>query len=128
MILDTNAVSDLLAGSPALAAVLAESDRHHLPVIVLGEYRYGLLGSRHRRQLERLLDTLERGSYLLAPDRDTAVHYALIRRQLRTEGHPLPENDIWIAALAKQHELPVASRDAHFDHIQGIRRIGWQDR
>ena len=37
MILDTNAVSDLLEGNSALAALLARASRHELPVIVIGE-------------------------------------------------------------------------------------------
>lgn len=57
LILDTNAVSALFFGDPALDAVLAGTDRHHLPTVVIGEYRYGLLRSRQRGQLERSLDT-----------------------------------------------------------------------
>ena len=37
----------------------------------------------------------------------------------------IPSNDIWIAALCRQHSLPLLSRDRHFDLVPGIRRIGW---
>jgi predicted nucleic acid-binding protein len=46
VILDTNAVSALLAVTPLLAKCRQEEERHHLPVIVIGEYRYGLQASR----------------------------------------------------------------------------------
>jgi len=37
----------------------------------------------------------------------------------------IPTNDLWIAALARQHQLQILSRDTHFDFIEGIVRIGW---
>ena len=125
MILDTNAVSDLLAGNVRLERLLSGATRHHLPVIVLGEYRYGLLASARRDELEQLLNRLEADSLILYPDRETARHYADIRWQLKRSGQPIPENDIWIAALARQHQLAVASRDTHFDYVPEVHRVGW---
>ena len=125
MILDTNAVSALLDGDNALQTVLAVADRHHLPAIALGEYRYGLKSSRQRTALAPLLDELEAESILVALNSATARHYADIRHELKSAGRPIPENDIWIAALARQHRLPIVSRDAHFDAVSGVRRVGW---
>ncbi|MEL7060768.1 MAG: type II toxin-antitoxin system VapC family toxin [Acidobacteriota bacterium] len=125
MILDTNAVSALLSGAPALSERLADADRHHLPVIVVGEYRYGLMRSRHRRHLGLLLDCLVRESIVLRIDETTAQSYAEVRDELRTRGRPIPENDVWIAALARQHDEPVISRDKHFEAVQGLRVVSW---
>jgi len=125
VILDTSAVSALLFGDPALGEVLASEARHHLPVIVIGEYRYGLLRSRHRARLEELLSTLVRESEVLLIDTATAESYSQVREELRQEGRPIPENDIWIAALARQHDQPVVSRDGHFDNVPGLRRVAW---
>jgi len=125
MILDTNAVSRVLAGDPGIEKVLSCAVRHHLPVVVIGEYRFGLIGSRHRKQLEQQLDILERESIVLVTDRATARFYATVRGELKKQGTPIPENDVWISALARQHGQPVVSRDAHFDVVPGIRRIGW---
>jgi len=125
VILDTNAVSALFAGEPRLERVLTGSDRHHLPVIVLGEYRYGLSGSRLREELGRQLETLERESVVLGTDRNTACHYAEVRQELKQQGTPIPENDVWLAALARQHNLPMVSHDRHFDHVRGLRRVDW---
>ena len=125
MILDTNAVSALLIGDSAVARVLSSSPRHALPVIVLGEYRFGLLRSKQRAILEPLLDRLAAESTVLRIDEHTAASYALVRHQLRQRGTPIPENDVWIAALALQHREPVVSRDEHFDHVEGLARVAW---
>jgi tRNA(fMet)-specific endonuclease VapC len=125
VILDTNAVSSLFAGDPALADVLAARSRHHLPVIVIGEYRFGLLRSRHRERLGVLLATLIQESSVLAVDLVTAEIYSQVREDLRASGRPIPENDVWIAALALQHRQPVVSRDDHFDSVPGLLRLGW---
>lgn len=125
MILDTNAVSALLAGDPAIAEILADDDRHELPVIVIGNYRYGLARSRDRGRLGRLFDLLIHHSNVLSIDVDTTSHYALVREELRRAGRPIPENDVWIAALARQHDLALVSRDDHFDAVPDVRRIEW---
>jgi predicted nucleic acid-binding protein len=125
VILDTNAVSALVLGDPALGEVLARDDRHHLPVVVIGEYRYGLLGSRQRDHLQRLLEMLIRESFVLLVDETTAEAYAQVRNELRRMGRPIPENDIWIAALARQHHQSVVSRDGHFDYVPDLRRVAW---
>ncbi len=125
MILDTNAVSALFAGVPALGEILATDDRHHLPVIVIGEYRYGLIRSRDRRRLSRLLDLLIRESLVLPVVEETTAHYARIREELRRAARPIPENDVWIAALARQHGQSIVTRDDHFDLVAELNRLSW---
>lgn len=125
MILDTNAVSALLTGEPGLDEVLGVADRHHLPVIVIGEYRFGLLGLRQRPRLESLFLRLIAESIVLDVEHQTAEHYAAIRHELRQQGQPVPENDLWIAALARQYDLEIVSRDPHFDVIAGVKRVAW---
>lgn len=125
MILDTNAVSSLLAGDPALGDLLASRLRHHLPVLVIGEYLFGLVRSRHRERLGLLFVALIRESRVLVVDQVTAEVYSQVREELRARGRPIPENDVWIAALALQHQQSVVSRDDHFDSVQGVTRLGW---
>lgn len=125
MILDTNAVSALLAGDPALGELLQIESRHQLPVVVIGEYRFGLQRSRQREDLTALLDTLIRACESLRIDEETATHYADVRGALRQKGRPIPENDLWIAGLARQHGEAVVSRDKHFDEVPGVRRLDW---
>jgi len=126
MILDTNAISALFSGHAGLESLLSSTSKHHVPVIVLGEYRFGLQMSSRKKKLESLLDVLEQESYLLDIDSATARQYAQIRWDLRRTGTPIPENDIWIASLAKQHHLVIVSNDKHFDSVTGIKRKGWE--
>jgi PIN domain len=51
--------------------------------------------------------------------------YAEIALELRRKGKPIPTNDIWIAALCRQHSFPLLSRDRHFDWVAGNKRVGW---
>ena len=125
MILDTNAVSALFEGDRALAALLGGEGRQHLPVIVIGEYRYGLVRSRHRRSLRSLLDKLISESIVLPIGVETAAAYAAVREALRARGTSIPENDIWISALAVEHGLDIVSRDTDFDQVGGVRRRCW---
>jgi tRNA(fMet)-specific endonuclease VapC len=125
MILDTNAVSGLLEGDAALEALLSREARHELPVIVIGEYRYGLVRSRRRRSLFALFDELIRESNVLSVGIETAAVYASVREALRAKGTPIPENDVWISALAIEHGLDIVSRDTDFDRVAGVRRRSW---
>jgi predicted nucleic acid-binding protein len=125
MIIDTNALSAFFDGEKGVVEKLGEADGIYLPVIVMGEYRFGLRGSRLRAPREAVLETFVRSCTVLPVLESTTSHYATIRNRLRQAGTPIPENDIWIAALAVEHHLPVLSADAHFDCISGITRIDW---
>lgn len=125
MILDTNAVSAISFGDAALAALLASTLRHHLPVIVIGEYEFGLAGSKRNKELKAWFNLLISESIVLEVDRQTAAHYGEISSVLKRSGAPIPANDLWIAALAIQHGLSIVSRDEHFDRVAGVHRVGW---
>jgi len=125
LILDTNAFSAFVDGDPGVGAILRLQRRAAIPVIVLGEFRYGVMASRHRKSYEAWLDTHLRGFDLLAITAETSVPYASLRASLKRSGRPIPVNDAWIAALAMQHQLPILSRDVHFDALSDVRRISW---
>ncbi len=112
MLFDTNAISALAEGDLALHRVLSGDRPWYLPSIALGEYRFGLMKSQRRAALETWLEEIEEACTVLMPDEVTARHYAEIRYALERSHTPIPYHDIWIAALAVQHELPVVSRDA----------------
>ncbi|HLB32735.1 MAG TPA: PIN domain-containing protein [Chthoniobacterales bacterium] len=127
MILDTNAISAMAEQDSKIANVLGAPQEQYLSVPVLAEYRSGLIKSRYRKILEPWLDQLEQSRSILIIDAITARHYATLKDQLKSIGRMIPINDIWIAALALQHGLPLLSEDRHFDQeIIGIRRIGWR--
>ncbi len=125
MILDTNAVSAILAGDPAIKAILESTRVLVLPAIVAGEYRYGITASRFRRELDDVIERLIQGVTFASVDDPVSRRYAEVRRELKDAGTPIPENDVWIAATARHYEMPVLSRDAHFDVVSGIKRVAW---
>ena len=125
MILDTNALSAFVDGNVGVGEILRRADAAAIPVIVLGEFRYGISGSRHRAAYEKWLDDHLSGFDILAVTDETAVVYAALRIALRQAGHPIPANDAWIAALALEHRLPIVSRDQHFDAVRGLHRKSW---
>jgi predicted nucleic acid-binding protein len=125
LILDTNALSaaaDRASGAMELisnAAVIA------VPVIVLAEYRLGIVQSRRKSAYESWLREWIAAVNVLNIDEATTLHYAAIGLELKSKGKPIPANDLWIAALCRQYRLPLLSRDRHFDVVDGIRRLEW---
>ena len=124
MILDTNALSAWADGDEEFLGSLPTS-RVALPVIVIGEYLWGLRKSRHRAALEGWLANAIGGSRVLPITLATTVAYADVREGIQAKGRPIPQNDTWIAALALEHDLPIISRDSHFDLVDGVVRVAW---
>lgn len=125
MILDTNALSAAADDDPSLISILARSEQVAIPAIVLGEYRYGIAQSRHRTAYENWLAELLNDCLVLDVNEPTTHHYADITLELKRIGKPIPTNDLWIAALCRQHSLPLLSRNRHFDLVAGTKRIAW---
>ncbi|HMD31935.1 MAG TPA: type II toxin-antitoxin system VapC family toxin [Candidatus Acidoferrales bacterium] len=125
MILDTNALSAAADGEPAALKVAAGAERLAVPVIVLGEFRLGIAQSRHRAEYEVWLREWIGAVTVLEITEGTTNHYAAIGLQLKRIGKPIPANDLWIAALCRQHGLPLLSRDRHFDLVEGLQRVEW---
>lgn len=125
LVLDTNALSASAEGVSSARKVLAEVAQVSIPVIVLGEYYFGIAQSRHRQEYERWLKEMMSAGRVLDLTDETAIWYARVRNQLREAGTPIPSNDTWIAALCRQHSLPLLSRDRHFDWIKGLERLDW---
>jgi len=95
------------------------------PVIVLGECRYGISHSHDRKHYEKWLTEYLPKFRILDVDERTTIPYAAVRTELKRAGTPIPSNDVWIAALCRQHSLPLLSRDRHFDAVPGLRRLEW---
>lgn len=126
-LLDTNIVIGLFAQDAAILRHLTEAKAVFLPSIVIGELYFGA------RNSSRVVDNIERvegfcdANTVLTVDSQTASRYGEIKHALRQAGAPLPENDIWIAALALQHQLVVATRDSHFASVNSLTTVSWQD-
>ena len=125
MILDTNGLSAVAEGDPAIEPLLKKASQIAIPVIVLGEYRYGISQSRDRKRYEQWLGEYLPAFLSLNVDEQTTISYAAVRSELKKSGTAIPSNDVWIAALCRQHSLPLVSRDRHFDLVTGIERLAW---
>lgn len=125
MILDTNAISGWWEGEPGLMRHLATTARLCLPIPALAEFRFGILKSNRRARMEDWYWKSVAAAEVLPVDVQTAERYAQIRVALEYQGRRIPMNDLWIAALALQHNLPVLSRDNHFDVVDGLKRLSW---
>lgn len=125
MILDTNGLSAVADGESELEPILRKASEVAIPVIVLGEYRYGIFHSRDRSRYEQWLAEYLPSFRILTVDEQTAVSYSVIRTELKEAGTPIPSNDIWIAALCRQFSMPLISRDRHFDAVSGVTRVAW---
>jgi len=120
--LDTNRYTDLARGDADTVDKVETADTVFLPLIVLGELRCGFAVGRHGAHNEGVLRRflLRPGIEVLRPDEQTTQHYAAVYRQLRSQGTPIPTNDMWIAALVLQHDLALLARDQHFAALPQI--------
>ncbi|MDA0321312.1 MAG: type II toxin-antitoxin system VapC family toxin [Verrucomicrobia bacterium] len=125
MILDTNAISALAGKDPDLIRKLRDTRRVAVTLINLGEYKFGIAHSREKAELTNWLNSFLSRADVLCPDVETSDYYADVRTELKKAGTPIPANDCWIAAITRQHGMPILSRDQHFDLVDGIHRIEW---
>ena len=117
--LDTNRLTDLFRGDTELAEQIGTFDEIWIPLVVLGEIKAGFYGGTRKNRNEALLHRLlaKKTVGILSPGRETAEHYARLFVQLKRAGTPVPDNDLWIAALVLEHSLLLITRDRHFSLI-----------
>ncbi len=120
VLVDTNVVIALFAGDPQATAYLDKCSELFLCVPVLGELWYGALASARVKENLHRLQNFSTTLLVLSCDTGTAAHFGDIKSRLRKKGRPIPDNDIWIAAIAQQHGLRLISRDSHFEEIDGL--------
>jgi tRNA(fMet)-specific endonuclease VapC len=122
--LDTNRLTDLFQGDAELADRLGVCDEVWIPLIVLAEMKAGFLGGSQQYRNETLLRTFlgKPTVGILLPARETAEQYARLFVQLKRAGTPIPDNDLWIAALVLEHDLQLITRDRHFERVPQLLR------
>ena len=124
-LLDTNIVSAWLKGESNVVSNIQRAMEIHIPVTVVGELCYGAqFSNRVEGNMNDLKNIIDAYSVLLI-NGSTAMIYGSIKSELRKKGRPIPENDIWIAAITIQHNLVLITRDKHFDEIEGLRMKKW---
>ncbi|SRR5260221_10212535 len=116
-LLDANIVIALFAKEkPVLEKIKSQAPGSiSVPSIVIGELFYGAEQSTKKEENKKKIESFANESAIIDCDIITARFYGKIESQLKVKGTPIPENDIWIAAIAQQHDLTLATRDGHFE-------------
>jgi tRNA(fMet)-specific endonuclease VapC len=127
ILLDTNAYTHFLSGDEKVLSCLARADYVYMSVFVLGELYAGFRAGKKEQQNKQILERFLRKSTVsvLEATQDTAEIFGLIKDSLRKSGHPIPINDIWIAAHALETGSILITDDSHFSTIPGLRL--WED-
>ena len=122
---DTNAAIALIKGETRPLELIDTADEVFASTVTVGELYFGAEKSakvkNNRATVDKFIESVE----VLLCDVNTSRHYGKIKQQLKSKGRPIPDNDIWIAALAIQHDLTLLTRDAHFAEVAGLAIQGW---
>ena len=122
ILIDTNIYSLALRGEKDVVNTLRQVNHIGISAISIGELLSGFKGGNkeqeNRQQLCRFLDSPRVRLYV--GDVDSAEYYSSVLNHLKKQGTPIPTNDIWIAAIALQHGLPLYTFDKHFSNIAGL--------
>jgi tRNA(fMet)-specific endonuclease VapC len=124
-LLDTNTVIRLFAHDPAVEKRFDANPDVILPIFVVGELYYGAQKSRSVQETCEKIDMFAAKIEVLGGDLRTAYECGEIKNELRAKGRMIPENDLWIAALARQRDLTVVSSDRHFAEVDNLRWESW---
>ena len=124
-LLDTNIVIACLSNEPGVVGRIDDADEFFISSTVLGEMLYGAYNSNNVDDNIRRIKSFLSNAGLLTCDGPTSHLYGETKTELRRKGRPIPDNDIWIAASAKQHSLTLVTRDTHFDEVDGLPVIRW---
>ncbi len=122
VLLDTNAYSRFGRRHEQVTGIVENAEEVLFSAIVMGELLTGFhAGSRFEQNLAELRTFLDnRKVWLVEVGPATAAYYGSISAALRAKGHPIPTNDIWIAAHAMETGADLVSADAHFEHVDGL--------
>jgi tRNA(fMet)-specific endonuclease VapC len=118
--LDSDVAIALLNDAPGVWTQIQNFDEIYLPVPTIGELRFGALNSGRPEENLRKIDFLIARCQVLDVRLSTTEVYARIRLGLKRKGKPIPENDLWIAAVCMEHGLPLATYDGHFEEVEDL--------
>lgn len=119
-VLDTSVFIASESGRPLKEDLLPEEGA--VSVVTLAELQAGVLAARDTQTRARRLATLEvlNDVEILPVDADVALVWAQLRVSLAESGRRINVNDLWIAATAARHRLPVVSQDDDFSAVDGM--------
>lgn len=124
-LIDTNAIIALQRENAAIKTLLASASDVFLPVIAIGELYFGAYKSQRVEENRRAVTAFAANRVVLMVDTDTADVFGQVKQQLRAKGRPIPENDLWIAALAIQYDLTLITDDEHFSAVDNLSWRRW---
>ena len=124
-LLDTNIVIALFAADDSVQKHIADAKEIFIPTTVIGELFFGAFKSTHSKENISLIEKFALFNTVLSCGLGTGKEYGRIKNLLKIKGSPIPENDIWIAAVAIEHDLTLVTRDEHFKHINELKRKSW---
>lgn len=125
LLLDTSVVIRHFRREPPVTERMDAADALFLPAVVLGELYHGAFRGRQREKELRWIQELLPAVTVLGITSKTAELFGQIGAELALAGTPIPTNDVWVAALAREHGLPVATDDAHFARVRGLTVFPW---
>jgi len=125
VIIDTNAYSEFKKGNLEAIEIIREVNNIIITPIVIGELISGfLLGTKEKKNRKELNQFIESKRVISVNiDYNTSEYFANIFKELRQKGTPIPTNDIWIAAIAKQFHFAIYTYDNHFKNIDNIKIV-----
>ncbi len=112
-LLDTNVIIRYIKDEGNLDDIF-EEEKLFFSSVTLGELLFGAECSKRKEENAIVYSNFCSELDEIKPDSMVAPFYAKIKAQLKADGHPIPENDIWIAACAMAYNLTVVTADKHF--------------
>ncbi len=119
-LLDTNIIIAIFKRDAQVLQQLGGADEIFIPVIAIGELYYGAHNSAQVPRNLREIQAFAAVAQALVCDQLTAEIYGQVKSELKAKGNPIPENDVWIASIARQHSLTLVTRDQHFQKVSGL--------
>ena len=116
-LVDTNVIIKMLNGDPGAVQIFDSLEHVHISVITAGELFYGANKSSQKNENLELFKEFLQEYPLLGIDENTSQIYGELKAGLVKTGLNIPENDLWIAATAFQHNLTIISFDSHFKKL-----------
>ena len=131
-LLDSNSITALLNGNVAIIdkwANLPDEDELVTCFVVVAEWEYGILNARDQNKREQLRSQgnliLSNLSRVIQSSWEINMAYGQIAAELRRAGTMIPQNDIWIAAVARSIGATVVTNDGHFLMVSKLSVIDW---
>jgi len=125
VLVDTNVVVAYFRGDKDLQPHFAGLTPLYLPWVVLGELHFGAQRAQRRQEQLAFIHALLTYAVVLFADQQTTEIYGQLKAELAQLGKPIPDNDLWVAATARQYDLPLATRDAHFEQVPRLKILAW---